>query len=495
MNKKKLIAIVLSLVVVGGLFGGCGKKEAASTASSSSDGTTDVAKLEPYTIKWYTIGTPQKDLAAVNLEVNKYLKEKINADIEITQFDWGDYEQKMNVKINSGEKFDLAFTCSWALDYKTNAKKGAFLAVDDLMDKYGKDITKLIDPNFISGNKIDGKLYAVPNNKEIGQERVFRFNKKYVDKYNIDVTKYNTYESLEPILKQVHEGEPSLVSPYRMGVVELNYDYLIEGLPIVLDLDSDIDKFENWFTSEKALNYMDTARKYYKAGYIRKDVVAALKNGGDEDKTGNWFIDTAGTQPYADQLWSASFGYPVVINSINPAVTNNTSVSGSMIAISATAENPERDMMFLNLLNSDVYLRNLMNYGIEGTHYNKTGDNFETQTQEGINNYTMPAFSVGNTLITYLPTGTPADKWKKFAEFNKNSKNSPMLGFDFNTDELKTEIASLKSVKDEFNDALVSGSVDPKVYIPKCQAKLKAAGIDKVIAEAQKQYDAWKATK
>ncbi len=364
------------------------------------------------------------------------------------------------------------------------------------MAKYGKEMTKLIDPDFISGNMIDGKLYGVPNNKEIGQQSVFRFNKKYVDKYKIDVTKYKTYQSLEPILKQVHEGEPSLVSPIRIGSsVELNFDFLDDKLPIVMDLDSDTGKFENWYETKKGQDYMTTVRKYYEAGYIRKDVVATLKNGGDENTTGSWFVDTAGTQPYADQLWSTSLGYPVVTNPINPVVTNNTSVSGSLIAISATAENPERDMMFLNLLNTDVFLRNLINYGIEGKHYTKSGDNFETQTQEGINNYNVPAYSLGNVLITYLPTGTPADKWEKFAEFNKSSKNSPMLGFDFNTDSLKTEIASLKSVRDEFNDALTSGSVDPVVYIPKCQAKLKAAGLDKVMAEAQKQYDAWKAKK
>ncbi len=120
MNKKKLMALVLSLVVSVGLFSGCGKKEATSTPTSS-DGTTDVAKLEPYKIKWYTIGTPQKDTAEVLTEVNKYLKKKINATVEMTQFDWGDYETKMNVKINSGEKFDLTFTNG--ATYKLNAKK------------------------------------------------------------------------------------------------------------------------------------------------------------------------------------------------------------------------------------------------------------------------------------------------------------------------------------------------------------------------------------
>ena len=47
----------------------------------------------------------------------------------------------------------------------------------------------------------------------------------------------------------------------------------------------------------------------------------------------------------------------------------------------------------------------------------------------------------------------------------------------------------------EFEPGLEVGSTDPAVYIPRANAKAKEAGIDKVIAELQKQFDAWKASK
>ena len=37
--------------------------------------------------------------------------------------------------------------------------------------------------------------------------------------------------------------------------------------------------------------------------------------------------------------------------------------------------------------------------------------------------------------------------------------------------------------------------VDPEVELPKFISKLKVAGIDDIIAEAQKQFDEWKALK
>ena len=51
----------------------------------------------------------------------------------------------------------------------------------------------------------------------------------------------------------------------------------------------------------------------------------------------------------------------------------NGSTTGSMIAVSSNSKNKEKSVEFLNLLNTDKELRNLLNYGIEGTHYNKMG--------------------------------------------------------------------------------------------------------------------------
>jgi putative aldouronate transport system substrate-binding protein len=47
----------------------------------------------------------------------------------------------------------------------------------------------------------------------------------------------------------------------------------------------------------------------------------------------------------------------------------------------------------------------------------------------------------------------------------------------------------------EFMPGLFVGSSDPAKYLPLAIERFKAAGIDKVIAEAQRQFDAWYAGK
>ncbi|MEW9103998.1 DUF3502 domain-containing protein, partial [Paenibacillus sp.] len=89
----------------------------------------------------------------------------------------------------------------------------------------------------------------------------------------------------------------------------------------------------------------------------------------------------------------------------------------------------------------------------------------------------------------------PKDKWEQFAKFNDAAKNAPLLGFHFNADNVKSEVTALTNVKEEFYASLFTGSVDPKVYVPKAIEKFKQAGLDKVMAEMQKQLDEWKASK
>ena len=49
----------------------------------------------------------------------------------------------------------------------------------------------------------------------------------------------------------------------------------------------------------------------------------------------------------------------------------NISARGALTAVNAQSEHPDKAVELLNLINTDVYLRNLLNYGIEGIHWEK----------------------------------------------------------------------------------------------------------------------------
>lgn len=497
-RKTLLLALVLSLVM-SIVLAGCGKKEEKAAEGGSSDnaigadGKIDPSKLKPYNLKIYMIGPEQKDHKLVMEKVNEYTKEKLNATVEMKMIDYGDYDKKMQVITASGEPYDIAFTASWSNDFRQNVAKGAFMELDDLLVKYGKGTVAALDPRFLQGTKINGKTYAISVNKELGQQWVWRFNKQYVDKYNLDYKNVHKLEDLEPLLKTIKEKEPELtpLAVHKGFKPDLPFDYIMgDDLPFVMYLDTKDYKIVNALETPEMKQALETMHKYYKAGYLRQDV--ATLESIDNIKTGKWLVDREITQPYAEKGWSRSAGYEIVTSPMHEPTIFTQSAAGAMHAISVKSGDPERAMMFIELLNTDPYLRNLINYGIEGTHYKKVDDTTIEDLPAMKERYQMPGFALGNMMITYLHQDEPKDKWEQFKKFNESSKDAPTLGFAFDVAPVKNEMAAVKNVQKEFSSMLYTGSVDPNEYLPKAIQKYKDAGLDKIITEMQKQFDEWK---
>lgn len=442
---------------------------------------------------WYTIGTPQKDVNKVMETVSQYTKEKINATVTMKMVDWGDYAQKMQVNVASGEPMDIIFTSAGGFDYVQNARKGAFLELDELLPQYGQDLIKTINPAFLSGSKVDGHNYGIPANKELPQQEVWRFNKTLLDKYKLDTSGVRTLDSLEPLLKTIKEHEPS-VTPFAMDknyVPYVPYDYVIQNLPMAVKLDTTDYKIVNILETPEMKEALTTMNKYYKAGYVSPEA-ATTGSTNDLTTSGNWFLDRAQTQPLADNQWSASYGYPVVSTPASDAVITNTSVQGSIMAISANSEYPEKAMEFLNLLNTDPVLRNMVDSGIEGTHYKKVDDTHMENLPES-KNYDMPSYSLGNNMLLYLNSNDPDNKWEEFKKFNAEGVDSPILSFNFDASKVSAELTAVQNVKEQYWAALMTGTIDPATNLDQVIEKFNQAGLEKVMAEAQSQLDAWRA--
>lgn len=475
---KKIIALAVCAIMSISTFTAC-------SGSDSENKSTEPAKL-----KWYAIGAEPKDLQLVLAEANKYLLDKMNATIDMQFIDYGDYTQKLGVTINSGESFDLAFTCSWAGDYLGNATKGGFLELNDYLETTGKDMKAAIDQRFWDGATINGKIYAVPNQKEISTAPMWVFTKEYIDKYKIPYENLHTLQDLEPWLKVIKENEPDVVPLYiTKGFSGPQYfDQLID--PVGVEYGDDTLTIKNMFETDKMKEDLKVLRKYYKLGYINADSATA-----QDDKAVKRFITKGDGQPFAEILWSKDLTYEVVATQIMDSYITNASTTGSMIAVSSNSKNKEKSVEFLNLLNTDKYLRNLINYGIEGTHYEKVGEGQIKLIEENRTKYQVGYYSLGNLFITDVLNNEPKDKWDVFRAFNNAAKSSPALGFKFERSEVSNEIAAVNNVLEEFKATLYSGSVDIDEYLGKLNNKLKEQGIDKIIKEMQTQIDEWKKTK
>ena len=487
MKFKILSSLFLVMTIASSaILTGCSStgKDSASASGDDNKGTTELV--------WYMIGTPQPDQEKVMEEVNKYTAEKIGVTIDLRMVDWGDYGQKMQVITSSGEPFDICF----ASDYALNAQKGAFLELSDLLDSHGKELKETINPLFLEGATINGNLYGIPANKEVGQQMGWTYNKAMAEEAGVleIMESAKTLEDLEPALEKIKAKNPELKMPLAAGsgfFPYMPYDYLLgENLPFGIALEGDTTKIVNIYEQKDVKDTLSTLRNFYQKGYIHSQ--AATDTDPHEMSVQNWFVRKEQYAPGAVEMWSSNAKYDVGYTASHDPLTINNSVTGSVMAISAASKNPEKAMEFLNLLNTDEYLRNLVDRGIEDVHYTTNEDGTITKTEDA-QKYSMPSWALGNVFLTKTYDTDAKDRIEQYEAFNAEAVASPTLGFYADTTNISTEIATISNIVQEFKAPLFTGSVDTEKYLGQLNEKLKAAGIDKVMAELQGQYDKWMA--
>lgn len=507
-SKKSMIFMLALVFALSLVLAACGGNNSSNTGSESNDGNkanegAASSDLAPYELKLTFPGAKQKDHDKVMAEVNKYLKEKINATLDLQPIEWGQWDQKVNLMIASREPMDIYFTAQWS-GYAVNVSKGAFLDLGELLEtEAGKEIVATLDPAYLEGSKINGKNYGVPTNKEIAGQGGIIYRTDIAEELGLDMSSIQSAEDLKPILQAVKEAKPEMIPLFMRDGETFNvhyfaqYDFLGDAnIPGVVLKDLDDTVVKPRFEFDRYKENLEIARDLYLANLINQDATTTTLSTQDAMQAGNVFMTIQPLKPGKAEEMAAvtNLGGKLAQIALTDRTIATSETAGSMMAISTTSENPERAMMFINLLHTDQYLNNLINFGIEGDHFTREGD-IITPTENQTAYSPGAAWMFGNQFLNYVWNTEDPQKWEQFKDFNEGAKVSPGLGFTFDAEPVKTQVAAAVNVRKEYDAALDTGAVDPDEILPKYIEKLKAAGLDDIIAEKQRQFDEFLSSK
>lgn len=456
---------------------------------------TEIDISEPVKLKWLVIGNgDQEDIDLVQEEINAYLEDKINATLELKTYTWDTYEEHFALILAGGESYDINYTTNWTVNYRAHALFPDYFDITDLLDTYAPKTKDLLGKNILKGAEVNGRIYALPvYNSSIINDYGILLNEELVNKYKVDVSKIKKLQDLEPILKTIKSKEKGVIGFYPFNSygdsVEnlLNYDRLIE-VPGAVLRDGKSTKVVNEYETSEAKAMFSLMNKWYKAGYIPK--ISEPNSSYYDTNFGNFFAMYSSISAFTSYEIGVPRGYSIIpIHLGKPALTTS-SVSGSMHAISANSESPERALMLLELVNTDKTLSNLINYGIEGYHYEKTGDSTIKLLKDDGQSYTPgTTWLFGNESIVYSLTGSDPEGWNKQNELVKSAVPSPLLGFEVNSDTIESQVNKIQKIEEKYLNNLVIGKVDPNKTLSKMNSEMNKAGLKKVLAEMQKQVD------
>ena len=106
---------------------------------------------------------------------------------------------------------------------------------------------------------------------------------------------------------------------------------------------------------------------------------------------------------------------------------------GNMFAVYANSSHLSRAMEVLTYLNTNKEMRDLLQYGVKGQHYEITDEGTARPLSEAAyGTYRMRLEATGNCFIATPPVGMTADAWDMAKIQNNDSLIDPLLGFDFN---------------------------------------------------------------
>ena len=484
---KKIFCLMLCLIMSVSLLVGCGG------GAEESDG-------EEITLVWYARISKEADCDEVFKKASEMVKAKLGFNIDIIPLE--DYNTKMPVIAASGEDYDIVYTASTVNNYYQNASDGNFLELDELLPKYAptlwKDVEETVWDSVRAG---DGKIYGIPNQQIFARAPGFLIPTQNIEALGLDAEamKNWTVADYEEYFKLIKEktGEYGYFAHAWGGDGAQREGFqLILGsnLPGAIRYNENTTNYEvvNQYDTDEFRNYIKTREKFVKDGLVAPMEVTENdipKYSTPKNGVIPWLITMATYLPGCEANYKASYGFDVTAVTKSDALLTSYGTTATMAAINADTRYPEESVKFLEFLNTDKEFYNLITYGIEGKNYTKIDNNYIKKSET--NPYSQPAWAIGNTFNAYLLEGQPLTLAEDTKKINSESKVSPILGFVPEQESLKVEIANCKAVLEEYLSILEQGIVDVDKTYADFMAKLKSAGVDKIISELNKQLDAW----
>ncbi|MBR5089088.1 MAG: carbohydrate ABC transporter substrate-binding protein, partial [Ruminiclostridium sp.] len=148
-------------------------------------------------LRWVTYSTAvPADIKEVIAAANAYSKEKIGVTVELEV----QPSEMINLIMASGEYYDMIFTCEWLNPYDTNAAKGLYYDITDLVQSETPVLYDTIG-DYWEAAELHGRLYGVPVLKDMGTEMMYRLNSDYFEgEKGMEIPEFMDFADIEPYL-------------------------------------------------------------------------------------------------------------------------------------------------------------------------------------------------------------------------------------------------------------------------------------------------------
>ena len=491
----KVIALLAAMAATMASFASCSSDTGNSSTGGSTSGETSTSEGassgEVVNLSWIQIGGQPNDLDMVTDALNEYSSEKIGVTCEFTYLDWGVWGDRVKAMLQGGENFDIMFNNG---DVYTSAiDLGRFAALDDLLAET-PDLKEFIPELCWEGVTYKDAIYGVPTYKDNTQTQYWVWDNNIVEDYSIPYQDLHTVKEMDPYIRQIQDEINAgniTTSKYAFYMIRdgingqfMNYDASPSGTHIGVRYDDDTATVVRIMEQPEMMETYQTLYEWYQDGIINPDAATVT------EAPTYVIVGSAQGFPGAEVGWGNQRGVPVVTEPWGGPLWSNGTIQGSINSISSSSEHQVEALKYLELVNTDEYMRNTLVYGIEGTHYTKNDDGTITRDEVKKNDYAPAGYAQATFMTMYPEAPNPATMYSPDLEaWNETGEVSVLMGFNFDKSSVENQISACTVVCQSYDYNIYTGSVDPNVAIAEMYAKLDEAGLKDIEAELQKQIN------
>ncbi len=222
---RKTLLLGLTAVMLTSLATACSKSnepdKAATSTAAATQGTTAKDKVT-FTIFNGVAGS--KDVNTNQTTLGKILEDQTGVNFKL-EFLVGDLKTKIGTMIASGDYPEVLIPDA-AIEEVMNA--GAFIPLDDLIEKYGPNIKRVYGDFFNRMKAKDGKIYYLPIAVQVGKfipEPDGGHGAFWVQRRVLEEAGYPTIKTLDQYIKLIKDYREKHKSEDLTGMVSLTHDW------------------------------------------------------------------------------------------------------------------------------------------------------------------------------------------------------------------------------------------------------------------------------
>ncbi|MBQ7599490.1 MAG: hypothetical protein IJU57_02335 [Clostridia bacterium] len=500
---KKSICLILVLIMTAGIFAGCSEN---SNSNSTTEADVEATSRNPMTLSlWLPTdpSTTEEAIALVSEAINKITQAKYNTAIELHLIPRDEYQETIDAKLDAVKTANdekAAAEEARRRELRAQKQNGTAAteteetepAVETTVNEYGihvttyptvpdtqldiflvqgfdnytnyaySDLIQPIDTELSGSSKIinsyvyptfikaiyDFGTFGVPNNHPAGKYQYLLINKELVDEYDYNLRELTSLLRSKNFIIDIGNQHLDDVIPL-LGPVDASGMVFLSDHPgadwsLICAQVSDMTKYSDQviptslLDNNSYLNTLKMVKELQSYGYVGD---GTLKE-GQRFAIGVIEGDEVSIREYEDEYYISVYTKPMF---------REDDIYGSMLSVCEYSKNVSRAMEIITCINTNPELRTVLQYGVEGVHWEYEDPDTKESIKILSGDYGMDINETGNVFMTYPGEGETMEYWEQYKAHNRETISDPFMKMpSYVNDNNREDIEELLRLNEEY---------------------------------------------